>query len=125
MYQVPEDFVRKSVDNNHDGKPDDELISERIISLKVEYGSSAPIEKQIKLVRPPLILIHGIWSGKEMWDKPETTDDFRGKLETKISGIRIFMPNYSNAKHFAENKDVPYSCDGGIEEAKKIATEVK
>ncbi|TBR18800.1 hypothetical protein EPO66_01140 [bacterium] len=119
VYQAPEDFVRNYIDNNHDGRPDDEIISERAVSVKIEYNNAAPIEKQLKLVRPPLVLVHGIWSSREMWDKSNTIDDFKGKLEQKIPGIRIFMPNYPNTSHFSTNKNVPYSCPGGIVEVRE------
>ncbi|TBR20148.1 PKD domain-containing protein, partial [bacterium] len=110
IYQAPEDFVRKSIDNDNDGKPDDQTISERAISLKVEYNNGTPIEKQIKLVRPPLVLIHGLWTGPEMWSE----NDFLFNLISHVPGIHVFMIDYHerNASHFADNKDVPYSCGG-------------
>ena len=52
VYRSPENFVRKDIDKNQDNVDDDTIISERIVTLKVELNSSSPIQKEIKLVRP-------------------------------------------------------------------------
>ena len=96
IYQAPENFVRQ-------GHPEDKQISERKISVKIKSNRSPDFEfsKEIKLVRPPVILIHGLWSGPEMWD------DFSNRLRNILPGIRIFTVNYrdTNASSFDVNKD--------------------
>lgn len=96
VYQAPENFVR-------DSHAEDKNTSERKITLKVKSNRSPSFEftKEIKLVRPPLILIHGLWSGPEMWD------GFKVMLKNKIPGIQIFTVDYkeTNASHLDVNKN--------------------
>jgi len=100
IYQAPENFVRDSY------QEEDKKVAERKLPIKVESSSGLQIEQEIKLVRPPVILVHGLWSTKKMWDILNTNYDFKGWLEEKIPGITIFTPSYTNNLSFKENKEV-------------------
>jgi len=99
IYQSPENFVRENY-------PEDKQVSERTISLKVTYNGSSSFasSEEIKLVRPPIILIHGLWSGPEMWDS------FSSSLRSKLPGLRIFTANYraTNASYLDINKKLVF-----------------
>ncbi len=110
IYQAPENFVRF-------GYAEDEKISERTITLNVKSTRSPAFEfsEEIRLVRPPVILVHGLWSSSERWI------NYSNGLEKALPGIRIFTPDYKkkNASHFEDNKDIPYNCKNGVREAKE------
>lgn len=87
IYRAPSDFVRHGIDKNQDWIDDDTIISERKITLDIKSSSSSFPEftHDIILDRPPLLLIHGLWSWPKMWNSFETMlngtvtkDDFFG-----------------------------------------------
>ncbi|MFA5144024.1 MAG: hypothetical protein WC522_07675 [Candidatus Omnitrophota bacterium] len=111
IYQAPDSFVRTGCEAV------DGAISERKLSITATFNGSTT-KKTIKLVRPPLLLIHGLWAGPAMWGE----NNFRVNLGTSISGLRMFAVNYAkkNGNSFSDNSDVPYSCSGdNIQSIKK------
>lgn len=101
-YRAPDNFTRQGVE-------EDKTNSERKVTLTIQSNdSSLNLTQDIEIVRPPLILVHGLWSGPEMWD------GFKIMLKNKIPDLQIYTIDYQkkNASHFNENKNVPYSCDG-------------
>ncbi|MDD5428150.1 MAG: hypothetical protein PHI58_02810 [Candidatus Omnitrophica bacterium] len=103
IYQAPDSFVRS-------GHSEDKQATERKLTIKATPTIGSSVQREIKLVRPPLILVHGLWSNPAMWWK----GDFRVKLNAAVPGLRIFTVDYSkkNANKFSDNKDVPYYCEG-------------
>jgi pimeloyl-ACP methyl ester carboxylesterase len=63
IYRAPEDFSRRSVDDSN--------LPTRTIYIRATPLSPAgtPRDNPVELLRPPVILIHGIWDDKSMWDK--------------------------------------------------------
>ncbi len=55
---APEDFAR-------DGR--DAGIGERPLRLEVAFGTGERVARTIALTRPPLMLIHGLWSSADAW----------------------------------------------------------
>jgi pimeloyl-ACP methyl ester carboxylesterase len=109
IYQAPENFVRS-------GHEEDKTATERRLTIKAQVGINSPTQKEIKLVRPPLILIHGLWAKPAMWDA------FKPMLNNKIPDLQIYTVDYSktNDESLSDNINVPYSYDGGnIEKVKK------
>ncbi len=104
IYQAPENFVRQNnIDDLH--------TSERILNLQVDITgatSNSSFTKPIKLVRPPVVLVHGLWSSSKMWTGGERDDgyDFHTALANSFEKIRIFKPNYPNDVSFETNKEV-------------------
>lgn len=98
IYQAPENFVR------WDYRDQDRKVSERTISLNVKSNRSPSFEfsEEIKLLRPPVILVHGLWSSSKMW--VSTLE----KLFSEISGIDLLCANYkpTNDSSFETNKKV-------------------
>ena len=100
VYQVPDNFARPS-------NADNERAAERTITFNVRSvnTSSQLFSKQIKIVRPPVILMHGIWSNPKMWI---TSYNLSGSLYSTFPGIYLVFANYKqhNADSFETNKEV-------------------
>ena len=86
VYQAPADF-------SANGKYDSD--KERNVSVRASYGSSVAPDRGLRLVRPPVVLVHGLWSGPSTFTFPLARDP-------------RFNKNYAdyestNASHFALN----------------------
>jgi len=104
VYQAPKHFARDKITA-------DATISERIATLTVKSSNQAVIATQdIKLDRPPLLLIHGLWDGPWMWN------NLQPFLENQISGIKVYRVDYhsTNDVPFSKNKNVPYSYGSNV-----------
>jgi len=102
QYRAPEDFVRSA----------DALLTYRPLRVRLRFNEGAANSSTaflpLKIVRPPLLLIHGIWDSSKMWNAfPLRTD----------SRFRVTEVNYSNshAASFEENKNVLFQS--GIRQA--------
>ena len=103
LYRVPEELAQDE--------------RERVITCTTVFtpaGGGAPINSQstLRLERPPVVLVHGLWSSPETWN-PEYTSRLRA------AGFTVYAVDYSNthAAHFAENQRVLLENAGGIETA--------
>ncbi len=95
VYKVPDNFVSDS--NNA-------YLSEREITVHVKFhpgsGGETTAEQKIKLRRPPVMLIHGIWSD---YFKSFLNSGIVEYLQNSISGIRLVPVNYPNASSIYSN----------------------
>lgn len=59
VYRVPSDFVRTNAD----------LVSPfRTVRLKISLGGNEVAAQSLNLIRPPVVLVHGLWdTGEETW----------------------------------------------------------
>lgn len=93
VYRTPAEFNRPTRD---------EGAKERTLRFHVVFtpeGAGKPVEKRIdfKLVRPPVVLVHGLWSDETTWDKfPLANDDPR---------FSVIRANYPPADSFSENRE--------------------
>jgi pimeloyl-ACP methyl ester carboxylesterase len=93
VYQVPEEFNRGS----------DDSLAERPLAFKATYqptnGNAVESKLTFKLVRPPVMLIHGLWSGPGTWTFPLVTD----------ARFIVEIANYesTHAAYFAVNSGEP------------------
>ena len=101
VYQAPDNFVRQGFESG------DGVISERTVKLHVKFtpsgggASSFELDQDIRVLRPPVLLVHGLWSSPgDCWT------NFSANLKTKISGIYVDFADYSatNASSLATNK---------------------
>lgn len=96
LYRSPADFARN-------GQPADAELAQRDVLFRARYvpeiGDDVQIDRPFKLVRPPLVLVHGIWNNSFSWEPLPITDD------PKFS---ITYANYAdaNAMNLAENSNV-------------------
>jgi hypothetical protein len=88
FYRAPLNFASNSITT---------LPSSRTISLKINTPSQPePIIRKIVIVRPPVVLLHGIWSSASTWNifKPRLTNsDFTaiplGYAATNARGVEL------------------------------------
>lgn len=75
LYRAPEDFI---------GQPGDALLGYRTVDLEVEVfdhdGVRHTETSTLRVVRPPLVLVHGLWSQAGFWDP------FLDNLRTQLVG---------------------------------------
>ena len=69
VYRVPEEFNRGSDDD----------AADRFVAVTAEYippgrADGTRVQQSLKLVRPPLVMIHGLWSDPLTWTLPLATD---------------------------------------------------
>ncbi|HWQ69291.1 MAG TPA: putative Ig domain-containing protein [Patescibacteria group bacterium] len=101
VYESPERFVRPGIVG-------DEGVVQRVLGLNLDFlpsgiATSTQSIANITLVRPPIILVHGLWSNrKQAW----VDSHFESELRNALPGIRLFGPSYPNAKHFSANSGV-------------------
>ena len=78
----------------------------KILISDVKNGSSSTKEKEVsvELYRPPVILVHGLWTNPdETWVKssiPETNNSFTKKMEQ--AGFNVKCSNYSTTRPKSE-----------------------
>jgi len=92
IYQVPENFDRGG----------DAALAERPITFTTRYTPDVgqPSDSSLPLVlrRPPVVLVHGLWSSAATWTFPLVSD----------SRFDVTLADYqqTNASHFATNSGV-------------------
>ena len=115
VYQAPANFVRQ-------GQSADLTTSERTVSLSVTGADGSTATQDIKLDRPPVVLVHGLWSHSSMWTGGEDGKgyDFFTQLALKLETIRIFTPDYTeyNGNNAASFKTNSWVVSGAIAKAR-------
>ena len=104
-YQAPVDFARLGAGGGYklgtcgaqQNISDDQLIC-RTVSLQIQITSGGNTSTQtipVTIVRPPVILVHGLWGEKEDWNKfsplytqPNMIFDFLYSLSITTDHIR-------------------------------------
>ena len=99
LYQAPLDFSQGGPDN---------AASQRTVSLQIQVGSGPVNATTITILRPPVVLIHGLWDSSNEWTTFQnnfntlaTTQSFF--VETvdysqAVSGIKSTSPAYTTAQ---------------------------
>jgi pimeloyl-ACP methyl ester carboxylesterase len=94
VYLVPEEFNRGG----------DEGEAERPLRFRARFlpddGEMLEAELPFRLVRPPVVLIHGLWSEAGTWTFPLVGD---GRFLSRIADY-----SGTNARRFIANRDVPF-----------------
>jgi uncharacterized repeat protein (TIGR01451 family) len=97
LYHAPDVFHRAGAGY------DDSGLYQRVINLQAVFtpdggGGSATQSVAIAIFRPPLILMHGVWSNPD-----DAFGGFMQKFRQEELGVQIFAPSYPNAVSFASN----------------------
>ena len=99
LYYAPDLFHRTG------GGYDDSALFQRVINLQAVFtpnsGTATTQSVAIVIARPPLVVLHGIWS--------DATQAFGGFITNVLmdeAGVQLFTPNYPNAVAFASNAPV-------------------
>lgn len=89
-FRVPDEFNR--------GTDDAALSRDIVVQAIITPASGAQISSSfsIRLVRPPLVLVHGLWSNSNTWTSPLST-------VLRIPVIERADYRGANAAHFSEN----------------------
>lgn len=96
VYRAPEELP-----------PEYNNVATAPMSLKVRFDGPSGTDPAISYVavrvdRPPVIVMHGLYS-----NPIEAFGDFRYAIKNQMSGLRVGVPSYANAAHFADNKAQP------------------
>ncbi len=98
LYHAPDIFFTPFVTNAP-------ALMQRVINMQAIFtpntGPPATQTVSIIIVRPPLIVMHGLWSNRR-----ESFADFEQAFKVVEVGVQIFGPSYSNAISFASNAPV-------------------
>jgi len=97
-YRATEQFPRA-------GHSEDEGVARRQTTLSLNASGGVTLSRILILERPPVVLIHGLFSSSDTWQP------FAEKLKSRISGIEpdLFYGDYryNNAAPFSTNKLIP------------------
>jgi triacylglycerol esterase/lipase EstA (alpha/beta hydrolase family) len=104
IYQTPSEFTRP-------GRNEDEALAERPLGFSTCFtpttGGVVESEMPFKLVRPPVVLVHGIWPHLSSgWIFPLVDDPRFKEFLSTVDYKR------TNAASFATNLDVPFENQG-------------
>jgi pimeloyl-ACP methyl ester carboxylesterase len=86
LYRAPLDFVRQSYAN-------DATALARTVHLSVQSGANPGLtnDTSITVLRPPVVLVHGLWDGQDAWQQfSPLIDDGR---------FRIYKVDYNHPVH--------------------------
>ncbi|MCP3956470.1 MAG: hypothetical protein GY719_01315 [bacterium] len=107
IWKAPERFVRDRLPVVPGGQdpceqsPDhDECVGERSVRLEVSFpieGGVETLSRTLVIARPPVSLVHGIWSSRDTWKEWSLADDSRFTVDR-------FDYESSNAAPFAVNR---------------------
>ena len=106
VYQAPLDYAVSASDNS----------SSRTVTLSAVFtpsaGGQVSLTQDIVVVRPPVVLVHGLWSSYvDAWETvvPGNTTSFKAGLLSAIAGLNIQAADYTptNAASFTVNYTTP------------------
>ena len=101
VYLAPRDFVRAGTN--------DSTFASRNVTIQIQSLTTATVSTvPVTIVRPPLALIHGIWSGPGAWT------NFGVRVNNQLTRLsddqrfKTFLINYqsTNSNGFAANADI-------------------
>ncbi len=97
VLRAPEDFVRL---------PSDEPLESRPIQLTAQYfpvGGGSPVTyvREVRLVRPPVMLLHGLWSDRTTWGNEDEGQPWSLTTDQRFT---VYRHDYSSTH--AEEFDV-------------------
>ena len=99
LYHAPDLFHRLG------GGYDDSTLFQRVINMQAVFtptsGTAATQTVAIFVARPPLVVLHGIWSNAK-----EAFGGFITNFLADEAGLQLFDPDYPNAISFASNATV-------------------
>jgi uncharacterized repeat protein (TIGR01451 family) len=96
LYHAPEIFHRNAVDSD---------LPLRLVGMRVVFtpdsGSATTQAVSIHIVRPPVVLMHGIWSSRQ-----EAFEGFEEAFKQNEAVAQVFGPSYPNDLYFRSNATV-------------------
>ncbi|MCX5884363.1 MAG: alpha/beta fold hydrolase [Proteobacteria bacterium] len=107
-YHAPEHYARE-------GHTEDEIQGRRAVGLTITVNGENVPYPQFYLVKPPVVLLHGLWSDGETWDKLKTQLEANG-----YDSQHIIAQSYPSSVSFEENSTV---VNERVQEALKAVTD--
>jgi pimeloyl-ACP methyl ester carboxylesterase len=95
IYRAPRDFSRGAQDDGAD---------QRQITLRVMGDGGSTSQTAVLVVRPPVVLVHGLWDSEGAWDgfTPLVSDSRffirRASFSGAVDGITASLPAYDTSK---------------------------
>jgi len=95
LYRAPRDFSRGAQDDGQDG---------RHVMLAVAADDGSTAQADVLVVRPPVVLVHGLWDSEGTWDgfTPLVSDARffirRASYSDAVDGITASVPAYDPSK---------------------------
>ena len=87
------------------------------VSVQLVNGASVMASKEIQIKRPPVVLVHGIWSNpNEAWGKTGAAAFIESQVGQTQDGFSITLANYGNTSSMPFDRNVPLVF-GAIQEA--------
>jgi pimeloyl-ACP methyl ester carboxylesterase len=99
VFTAPVDFARSAPPGV------DDLKIARFVTLRIQQiGGGTPISVPIVILRPPVVLVHGVWSGPETWDSftPIIADARFYSLRIDYGGARELLGVSGNSQQTLE-----------------------
>jgi pimeloyl-ACP methyl ester carboxylesterase len=106
IYHAPIDFVRAN--NQNDPAATNRAVTIRIQNLPGVAGNVFDFTGNVQIVRPPVALIHGLWSDRSTWDFFNPLTFSNGQSDSRFQTYRI---DYK--EHNGDNVDIIVSSPGG------------
>jgi len=106
IYHAPIDFVRPN--NQNDPAATHRAVTIRIQNLPGVTGNVFDFTGNVQVVRPPVALIHGIWSDRSTWDFFAPLVSSNGQSDSRFQIYRI---DYK--EHNGDHVDTIVSSPGG------------
>lgn len=101
VYRAPVDFVRETLAQS------DSNAAQRTVTIRIEHGGLTVQQIPITVMRPPVVLIHGIWSSPgKAWSRFGVYDDNDSlqKLEDD-SRFEVISVDYENTNYEGFSKN--------------------
>lgn len=99
IYRAPLDFARLTQDDSNS--------SQRFVSILAQsLNTGNLLNQQIKIVRPPLILIHGIWDNSSAWNFFGTTPSAQLKSDPRFSVLLLDYGPTAGTGSFKQNAGI-------------------
>lgn len=100
LYRAPEDFPREGAPAAQGALGPDDLKASRQVFLEITPQGETSYIKAVEIVRPPVLLVHGLWSNEASWDRfsPLTLDSRFNVSRADFSfavPIATSVPEYS------------------------------
>ena len=111
-YHAPKDFVRENYVT-------DLTAGQRAIDLEIRVRNALITHNSLFLFKPPVVLIHGMFSSAEMWTKSGFMDYLYSNY-----GPRIYAVNYDSDTYFMNNVSaIKSQLHGSIKNARDYGYE--
>lgn len=102
VYHAPIDFARPPTNKVDPNTSPDAKVLTRNVAVQIQAGALTQTQ-QIVIARPPVLLIHGLWSSRDTWG------DFYSGLYSALPEIGSYRVDYSNFAGASVDSNTPFA----------------